>query len=138
MENAQILELLKDDKNYYGELGRNYLSNSDIGTLLNNPKMFGKKSEPSLAMLQGSYFHSMYLEPHKAKGFILVAISAAIVTWFFKISCKIQFRYYICRHYYSVFIVLVLSKTVSEMMRFLAIPLFGNTARRVTVGQVMV
>jgi len=49
MENAQILELLKNDNEYYNGIGRNYLSNSDIGTLLNNPKMFGKKSEPSLA-----------------------------------------------------------------------------------------
>lgn len=87
MENAQILELLKDDKNYYGELGRNYLSNSDIGTLLNNPKMFGKKSEPSLAMLQGSYFHSMCLEPHKAKDFILVDASTR-TTNIYKDACK--------------------------------------------------
>jgi hypothetical protein len=29
-----ILELLKDDSNYYGGVGKAYLSNSDIGTLL--------------------------------------------------------------------------------------------------------
>lgn len=87
MENAQIIELLKDDKNYYGELGHKYLSNSDIGTLIHNPKMFGKKSEPSLAMLQGSYFHTACLEPLKLKDFILVDASTR-TTNIYKDACK--------------------------------------------------
>lgn len=87
MENAQIIELLKDDKNYYGELGHKYLSNSDIGTLIHNPRMFGKKSEPSLAMLQGSYFHTACLEPLKLKDFILVDASTR-TTNIYKDACK--------------------------------------------------
>lgn len=87
MENAQIIELLKDDKNYYGELGHKYLSNSDIGTLIHNPKMFGKKTEPSLAMLQGSYFHTACLEPLKLKDFILVDASTR-TTNIYKDACK--------------------------------------------------
>ena len=36
-----ILETLRDDEQYYGEFGKQYLSNSDIGSLLNNPNEFG-------------------------------------------------------------------------------------------------
>ncbi len=87
MDNAQIIELLKDDKNYYGEFGHNFLSNSDIGTLIHNPRMFGKKSEPSLAMLQGSYFHTACLEPLKLKDFILIDASTR-TTNIYKDACK--------------------------------------------------
>jgi hypothetical protein len=87
MDNAQIIELLKDDKNYYGEFGHKFLSNSDIGTLIHNPRMFGKKSEPSLAMLQGSYFHTACLEPLKLKDFILVDASTR-TTNIYKDACK--------------------------------------------------
>ena len=37
-----IIKKLKDDKEYYGGIGKNYLSNSDIGALLSNPKEYGK------------------------------------------------------------------------------------------------
>ena len=32
---SKVIEQLKEDKNYYGELGGKYLSNSDIIDLLN-------------------------------------------------------------------------------------------------------
>ena len=64
-----IIEKLKDDNHYYGKFGKQFLSNSDIGTLLKNPKMFKKESIPSLPMLQGRYFHTMMLEPEKIKDF---------------------------------------------------------------------
>ena len=35
-----IVDKLKDDKEYYNGIGKNYLSNSDVGILLNNPKQF--------------------------------------------------------------------------------------------------
>lgn len=87
MENAQILELLKNDNEYYNGIGRNYLSNSDINTLINNPRMFGRKSEPTLAMLQGSYFHTACLEPLKLKNFVLVDASTR-TTNIYKDACK--------------------------------------------------
>lgn len=65
--NQAILELLRDDKEYYGGIGRNYLSNSDIGTLLNNPKQFGAIREDNKAFMEGRYFHQLILEPEKAK-----------------------------------------------------------------------
>ena len=30
MNNAEVLERLRDDKDYYGQFGRQYLSNSDL------------------------------------------------------------------------------------------------------------
>jgi len=59
------LEKLRLDEYYYGEYGRQWLSNSDIITLLNNPKEFGVQKEMTKAMLIGRYFHTAMLEPHK-------------------------------------------------------------------------
>ena len=65
MKKAEILEKLRDDDNYYGEFGRQFLSNSDIYKLLNNPLDFGKPLEPMPALLVGGYFHTAILEPGK-------------------------------------------------------------------------
>lgn len=62
-----ILSKLKDDEMYYGEFGQQWLSNSDISALLNNPNMFRKGSSDSKALLMGRYFHWSILEPEKAK-----------------------------------------------------------------------
>ena len=59
------LEKLKDDKHYYGKFGKQYLSNSDIITLLNDPKNFRKDKEITKPMLLGRYFHTAMLEPEK-------------------------------------------------------------------------
>lgn len=60
-----ILEKLKDDDHYYGEFGQQYLSNSDIITLLNDPKTFRKPKDFTKPMLIGRYFHTAMLEPEK-------------------------------------------------------------------------
>jgi hypothetical protein len=85
--NEEILELLKDDSNYYGELGRKYMSNSDIGILLRNPKLFKKPQEKTLPMLLGNYFHCSCLEPFKLKDFKLVDASTR-TTNIYKDACK--------------------------------------------------
>jgi hypothetical protein len=64
---SNILEKLKDDKEYYGGIGKNYVSNSDISTLLFNPQNFGKDREKTAAMVKGSYLHHLILEPTKAE-----------------------------------------------------------------------
>lgn len=87
MTNEQVIEKLKDDNEYYNGLGRAYLSNSDIGTLIRNPKAFGQKNEPTLAMLQGSYFHTACLEPLKLKNFVLVNASTR-TTNIYKDACS--------------------------------------------------
>ena len=70
-----ILKVLKDDNEYYSGIGKNYLSNSDIGALLSNPMQFGKDKEKTPAMLAGSYFHTFILEPDKLKNFVAVDCS---------------------------------------------------------------
>jgi hypothetical protein len=70
-----ILKVLKDDNEYYSGIGKNYLSNSDIGALLNNPMQFGKDKDKTPAMLAGSYFHTFILEPDKLKNFVAVDCS---------------------------------------------------------------
>ena len=62
-----IIDLLKDDNEYYNKSGKEYLSNSDIGTLLNNPQDFGIKKEDNKIFMDGRYFHQLILEPEKAK-----------------------------------------------------------------------
>ena len=70
-----ILALLNDDKEYYGGIGKKFLSNSDIGTLLNNPKDFGKPREDNKAFMDGRYFHQLILEPEKAVNTPFVDVS---------------------------------------------------------------
>lgn len=61
------INILRDDNEYYNGIGRQFLSNSDIGTLLNNPQDFGKTREDNKAFMDGRYFHQLILEPEKAE-----------------------------------------------------------------------
>ena len=70
-----IIEILRDDKEYYNGVGKNYLSNSDISSLLYNPMQFGKDKEKTPAMVAGSYFHASILEPDKLNNFPIVDAS---------------------------------------------------------------
>ena len=72
MTNEKVIEKLRNDKHYYGDFGKKYLSNSDIGTLLNNPLALGKASEMRPAFLVGGYFHTAILEPDKLKQFKVI------------------------------------------------------------------
>lgn len=77
-----IIEQLKNDANYYGKLGQEYLSNSDIYSLLNNPRNFRNK-EKGLPLIMGSYFHTAMLEEEKIKEYI-VSESSTRTTKVFK------------------------------------------------------
>ena len=70
--NENVIELLRDDKQYYGGVGNQYLSNSDIGTLLKNPEMFGVSRPDNKNFAEGRYFHQLILEPEKAKDVVWV------------------------------------------------------------------
>ena len=71
----EIIEKLKDDKEYYGGIGKNYLSNSDIGALLNNPKEYGLNREDNPIFAKGRYFHQLILEPNKAEDWEFVDVT---------------------------------------------------------------
>tara|TARA_R100000951_G_scaffold23034_1_gene19094 strand:- start:3174 stop:3905 length:732 start_codon:yes stop_codon:yes gene_type:complete len=64
---SEAIEKLRDDEHYYGEFGQKYLSNSDIGALLKNPRDFKKKQPDNPAFAKGRYFHQLILEPEKAR-----------------------------------------------------------------------
>jgi len=66
---------LKNDKHYYGEYGQQFLSNSDISTLLKNPLALHEPKPSSPAFLVGGYFHTAILEPQKLKSFKIVEAS---------------------------------------------------------------
>ena len=70
------IQKLKDDKLCYGKFGQQWLSNSDIYTLLNDPSSFRKDKEQTKAMLEGRYFHTAILEKHKLDNFKIIDVSS--------------------------------------------------------------
>ena len=72
----EIIETLRDDKQYYGAFGKQFLSNSDIKKLLDNPEMFGVSTPPSIDMLKGSYMHHAVLEPEKLASYVVIDASS--------------------------------------------------------------
>jgi len=73
--NKEAIERLRNDEDYYGDFGKQYLSNSDIDALLNNPLNFKKQSQQTPAFLIGGYFHTCILEPHKLDKYKIVKSS---------------------------------------------------------------
>ena len=65
MKEKQILKRLRNDEDYYGDFGNQFLSNSLVGRLLNDPLNIFKPMKPSPAFLIGGYFHTCILEPDK-------------------------------------------------------------------------
>jgi len=50
---SEAIEKLRDDEHYYGEFGQKYLSNSDIGALLKNPRDLRGSNPTSLRSQRG-------------------------------------------------------------------------------------
>ena len=75
MDKKQILKKLRNDEDYYGDFGKQFLSNSDIYHLLNNPLKFQQPFDPSPAFLVGGYFHTAILEPDKLEKFKVIKSS---------------------------------------------------------------
>jgi hypothetical protein len=72
MDKEKILQKLKIDEHYYGTFGNQYLSNSNISTLMNNPLQLGAPSKQNPNFLVGGYFHTAILEPEKLASFKIV------------------------------------------------------------------
>jgi hypothetical protein len=72
MNKAKTLKKLKNDEDYYGDFGNQFLSNSHVGRLLNDPLNIFKPMKPSPAFLIGGYFHTCILEPDKLKKYKVV------------------------------------------------------------------
>jgi len=72
MKKIEIIEKLREDEHYYGEFGQQYLSNSNIQTLLKNPLDLHKPTKSNPNFLVGGYFHTAILEPDKIKSFKVI------------------------------------------------------------------
>jgi len=72
MNKDEILKRLENDEDYYGDFGKQFLSNSNISTLMNNPLALGNDIVRSNALVIGSYFHVAILEPDKLKKFKII------------------------------------------------------------------
>lgn len=66
------ISLLRKDENYYGETGSKYLSNSDIRSLLKDPRSFRQPQPKTSALVEGSYLHTAILEPYKLGKFLII------------------------------------------------------------------
>jgi len=75
MDKKQILKKLRNDEDYYGEFGNQFLSNSHIGKLLKDPLNAFEPSKPSPAFAVGGYFHTCILEPDKLNKFKVIKSS---------------------------------------------------------------
>ena len=73
--NKEIINKLKQDEHYYGDYGKQFLSNSDISVLLKNPSLLRKDKPKTTAMVIGGYFHTAILEPNKLKSFKIIQSS---------------------------------------------------------------
>jgi len=78
MDKQQIIEQLKDDEQYYGEYGQQFLSNSDVKVLRTDYKSFRSKkkfTDEQMKNLElGRYFHQLLLEEEKAKSFPMIDV----------------------------------------------------------------
>ena len=70
-----VIDKLRDDREYYSGEGKNYLSNSDIGALLTNPKSFRQQRPDGKSLAEGRLFHQLLLEPDKVDKVVSVDVS---------------------------------------------------------------
>tara|TARA_R100001443_G_scaffold6933_2_gene16041 strand:+ start:106 stop:837 length:732 start_codon:yes stop_codon:yes gene_type:complete len=76
MKKEDIIDKLRIDEHYYGDFGKQYLSNSDIKTLLKDPLNLRQPSKTNPHFLVGGYFHTAILEPDKIKKYKIVEASS--------------------------------------------------------------
>ena len=75
MDKEKTIKKLTQDEHYYGDYGKQFLSNSDISILLKNPRKLREDKPKTSAMVIGGYFHTAILEPHKLKSFKIIKSS---------------------------------------------------------------
>lgn len=86
MTKEEILEKLKNDEEYYGQFGRNFLSNSNIGTLLTNPLQLREPQQPNINFAIGGYFHTAILEPDKLHKYKIIEATTRNTTKYKELS----------------------------------------------------
>lgn len=86
MKHEEIIDRLRNDEDYYGDFGKQYLSNSDIHALLRNPLAFKENMDMNTAFLVGGYFHTAILEPDKLKKYRIIEASTRTTKKYKEIS----------------------------------------------------
>ena len=86
MKHQEIIDRLRNDEDYYGDFGKQYLSNSDIHALLRNPLAFKEDMGMNTAFLVGGYFHTAILEPDKLKKYRIIEASTRATKKYKEIS----------------------------------------------------
>ena len=76
MNKDEILKNLEDDEKYYGDYGKQFLSNSDIRALLNDPLNFKEPIVGNPNLIKGGYFHTLVLEPDKLERYRIIDASS--------------------------------------------------------------
>jgi len=71
-EKKEVLKKLDNDEHYYGDFGRQYLSNSDIRSLIRDPMSFKKPIVGNPNLIKGGYFHTLVLEPDKLEQYKII------------------------------------------------------------------
>lgn len=72
MTREEIIERLRNDDDYYGDFGKQFLSNSHISRIFDDPDTIHDPYKPNTNFVKGSYFHVSILEPHKLESFNIV------------------------------------------------------------------
>jgi hypothetical protein len=67
-----ILKNLEDDEKYYGDFGKQFLSNSNIEALLTDPLSMHLPKPANTNLVKGSYFHTLVLEPGKLNRYKII------------------------------------------------------------------
>jgi len=86
MKHEEIIDRLRNDEDYYGDFGKQYLSNSDIHALLRNPLAFKEDMGMNTSFLVGGYFHTAILEPDKLKKYRIIEASTRTTKKYKEIS----------------------------------------------------
>ena len=76
----EIIERLRSDEDYYGEFGAQFLSNSNIKVLFENPLTLRDQMEKTPPLIMGGYFHHGMLEPEKIENYTIVDASTRNTT----------------------------------------------------------
>jgi hypothetical protein len=135
MKKEEIIEKLRIDEHYYGEFGQQYLSNSNIQTLLKNPLDLHKPMGSNPNFIVGGYFHTAILEPDKIKNFKIIESSSRNTKVYKEISggelCLLQ-------HEVDMIEALVQKVTDNNVCRGLIVPVENNnvTYEEPAIGEI--
>ena len=123
MKKEEIIERLRIDEDYYGKFGQQFLSNSNISTLLKNPMALRDQTPDNPNFKIGGYFHTAILEPEKLKSFKIIEATTRNTKQYKEISggevCLLQ-------HEVDMIEKMVEKMMANDICRDLIQPLLGN------------